>query len=71
MKSFNIFNDIFEKIDYQYQPSYKFLEKNNLYRTDSLGNFLIVENKPFNYYSGQKDNFKFCHENNFALFENR
>ena len=74
-KPLNIFNDIFDKIDYHYQPSYKFLEKNSFYRTDSLGNIIIVENNPFNY-SEQKDNIfnygiRFCNEDNNELFENR
>ena len=71
----NMNNDIFEKIDYHYQPSYKFLENNSLYRTDSLGNFLIVDNNPFNFDNEQKDNLnngiKFCNEDNFSFFENR
>ena len=70
-----MYNDIFEKIDYHYQPSYQFLENNSLYRTDSLGNILIVENNPFNYYNEQKDTFnngiKLSNEDNFAFFENR
>ena len=74
-KPLNMYNDIFEKIDYHYQPSYQFLENNSLYRTDSLGNILIVENNPFNYYNEQKDTFnngiKLSNEDNFAFFENR
>ena len=41
----NIFNNIFfEDLDYKYKPSYKFLEKTDFYRADSIGNILIIDN---------------------------
>ena len=41
--------NILENLDYQYNPSYKFLENCGLYRADSFGNILINEKNQINF----------------------
>ena len=41
--------NILENLDYQYKPSYKFLENCGLYRADSVGNIFINEKNAINY----------------------
>ena len=52
----NNFN-ILENIDYQYKPSYKFLENCGLYRADSFGNILIDEKNQINFNNKQWDDY--------------
>ena len=66
----NNFN-ILANLDYQYKPSYKFLENCGLYRADSLGNILIDEKYQLNF-NNQKCNdyndikeFSNCEKNTF------
>ena len=40
-------SNILENLDYQYSPSYKFLENCELWRVDSIGNILIDEKSQF------------------------
>ena len=65
------FKGIFESIDYQY----KLLENCGLYRTDSTGNLMIVENCPFNCYNGKNvdntEGIKELYEENIAFFGNK
>jgi hypothetical protein len=69
----NIFNDIIENIDYQYKPSYNFLENCRLYRTNSLGNILIVDNNNVNFEQNSNSNEEIndFNEDNITWFESR
>ena len=69
----NIFNDIIENIDYQYKPSYNFLENCRLYRTNSLGNILIVDNNNVNFEQNYNSNEEIndFNEDNITWLESR